>query len=229
LTVVLDRATGELLRVFSVPEVRNWITGVTEDGKLVGRNEPKLGETGTFCPSVYGAKSWNSMAYSPRTGFVYTPTNEICNELLATNKEPKEGYLNMNSDFTFSLPPGRSTYSHVDAWDPVTGKRAWSFPYKYILLASMLATAGDLVFTGDPEGAFFALDARTGSKLWSYQTGAGHRGSSISYAINGRQYIATTTGWQGSLVGGVAYALFPDLNPRVGSTLIVFALPEGSK
>jgi alcohol dehydrogenase (cytochrome c) len=65
LTVVLDRATGELLSVFSVPEVRNWITGITEDGKLVGRNEPKLGETGTFCPSAYGAKSWNSMAYSP--------------------------------------------------------------------------------------------------------------------------------------------------------------------
>ncbi len=72
------------------------------------------------------------------------------------------------------LAPGRTTYSHVDAWDPVTGKRAWSMPYKYVLLASMLATAGDLVFTGNPEGEFFALDAKSGEKLWSYQTGAGH-------------------------------------------------------
>ena len=55
--------------------------------------------------------------------------------------------------------------SHVDAWDPVTGKRAWSMPYKYVLLASMLATAGDLVFTGNPEGEFFALDAKSGNKL----------------------------------------------------------------
>ena len=91
----------------------------------------------------------------------------------------------MNGDFPLKLPPGRTTYSHVDAWDPVTGKRAWSMPYKYVLLASMLATAGDLVFTGNPEGEFFALDAKTGNKLWSYQTGAGHRGASVSYSVNG--------------------------------------------
>ena len=97
------------------------------------------------------------------------------------------------------------------------------------LLASVLATAGDLVFTGDPEGNFFALDARSGTKVWSYQTGAGHRGSSISYAVNGRQYIATPTGWQMGLVGGLASALFPDLSVRAGSTVVVFALPEESK
>ena len=106
------------------------------------------------------------------------------------------------ANFPLKLPPGRTTYSHVDAWDPVTGKRAWSMPYKYVLLASMLATAGDLVFTGNPEGEFFALDAKSGNKLWSYQTGAGHRGSAVSYSVNGRQYIATPTGWHVSVVGG---------------------------
>ena len=229
LTVVLDRVTGELLSVFSVPEVRNWITGVTEDGKLVGRNEPKLGKTDTFCPSVYGAKSWNSMAYSPRTGFLYTPTNELCNDATANDTKPVEGRAMMNAALTPKLPPNRTTYSHVDAWDPVTGRRVWSVPYKYLLAASMLATAGDLVFTGDPEGNFFALNARTGDKLWSYQTGAGHRGSAISYSVNGRQYIATPTGWQASILGGVAAGLFPEASFRLGSTLLVFALPEGAK
>jgi alcohol dehydrogenase (cytochrome c) len=229
LTFVLDRETGEFLGVFSVPEVRNWITGVTEDGRLVGRNEPKPGKTETFCPSVYGAKSWNSMAYSPRTGFLYTPTNELCNDATATDATSVEGRSNMNAALNFKLPPNRTTYSHVDAWDPVTGKRAWSVPYKYFLAASVLATAGDLVFTGDPEGNFFALDARTGDKLWSYQTGAGHRGSAISYSVNGRQYIATPTGWQAGIFGSSAAALFPDASFRLGSTLIVFALPEGSR
>jgi alcohol dehydrogenase (cytochrome c) len=74
-------------------------------------------------------------------------------------------------------PPGHNTgYSHLDAIDPVTGKRQWTYPYKYELLASVLATQGDLVFTGDDEGHYFALDARTGQKLWSFQTGASHRG-----------------------------------------------------
>jgi hypothetical protein len=66
LTFVPDRATGEFLGVFSVPELQDWITGVTEDGKLVGRKEPEPGKPLNYCPSVAGAKSWNSMAYSPR-------------------------------------------------------------------------------------------------------------------------------------------------------------------
>jgi alcohol dehydrogenase (cytochrome c) len=117
--------------------------------------------------------------------------------------------------------------SHLDAWDAVTGKKSWSYPYKYFLLASIRATAGDLVLTGDPEGDFFALDARTGKKLWNFQTGAGHRGSAISYSVNGRQYIATPTGW-GSIIGRVMLDVFPEAtNVRGGSTLVVFALPEG--
>jgi alcohol dehydrogenase (cytochrome c) len=99
-------------------------------------------------------------------------------------------------------------------------------PYKYLLLASILVTAGDLVFTGDPEGNFFALDARTGARLWTYQTGAGHRGSAVSYSVNGRQYIATPTGWQQSVTGGFASRVFPEQTFRMGSTLVVFALPE---
>ena len=86
LTFVLDRATGEFLGVFSVPELQNWITGVTEDGKLVGRKEPEPGKPLNYCPSVGGAKSWNSMAWSPRTGLLYMPLNEICNSVTATTQ-----------------------------------------------------------------------------------------------------------------------------------------------
>ncbi len=229
MTSVLDRTTGELLGVFSVPEVRTWVTGITEDGKLVGRNEPALGKTTWICPSAAGSKSWNSMAYSPRTGLLYIPANEICSDVTPNNNAPDEGQNYMNGDFPVKLPPGRSTYSHIDAWDPVTGKRVWSVPYKYVLLASMLATAGDLVFTGNPEGEFFALDAKSGNRLWSYQTGAGHRGASVSYSVNGRQYIATSTGWHTTVVGGAVQALFPDQDWRLGSTLVVFALPESSR
>jgi alcohol dehydrogenase (cytochrome c) len=229
LTSVLDRATGEFLGSFSVPEVRTWITGVTEDGKLVGRNEPQLGKATTICPSAAGAKSWNSMAYSPRTGFLYVPVNELCEEVTPNNAPGREGQNYMNAAFPMNLAPGRTTWSHVDAWDPVTGKRAWSLPYKYVLLASMLATAGDLVFTGNPEGEFFAMDAKSGNKLWSYQTGAGHRGGAAAYAVNGREYIATSTGWHVSVVGSAVQGLFPDQDWRLGSTLVVFALPEGSR
>ncbi len=229
LTFVLDRVTGEFMGVFSVPEVQTWISGVTEDGKLVGRKEPQAGKVVNTCPSAAGAKSWNSMAYSPVTGYIYTPTNELCNDLTSASTPALEGRFHANGGFSFKLPPGRTAYSHLDAWDPVTRKRIWSMPYKYVLLASVLATGGDLVFTGDPEGDFFALDARTGAKLWSYQTGAGNRGSAVSYSVNGRQFIATPTGWQQSITGTQTAGVFPDQTWRQGSTLVVFALPEGSR
>lgn len=229
ITFVLDRVTGEFLSAFSVPEVQDWITGVSKDGKLLGRKHPDVGKTIGLCPGTAGAKSWNQMAYSPRTGFIYAPINEICADVTANNQGPEEGGFYMNAAIELRLPSNRTTYSHLDAWDPVTGKRIWSSPYPYLLMASVLATGGDLVFTGDPEGDFFALDAHTGKKLWSYQTGAGHRGSAVAYSVNGRQYIATPTGWQQSQVGGIAMGLFPDQSWRQGSTLVVFALPKGSR
>ena len=65
-------------------------------------------------------------------------------------------------------------------------------------------------------------------KLWSFQTGGGHRGSAISYSVNGRQYIATPTGW-GSIAGRALVAIWPEAETfRAGSTLMVFALPEGA-
>jgi alcohol dehydrogenase (cytochrome c) len=96
-------------------------------------------------------------------------------------------------------------------------------------LASVLATAGDLVFSGDAEGDFFALDARDGKKLWSFQTGAGNRGSSVTYTVGGKQYVATPTGW-GSVSADIMSVLWTDSDKwRLGSALVVFALPEDSK
>ena len=93
-----------------------------------------------------------------------------------------------------------------------------------------MTTAGDLIFTGDPEGDFFALDAHTGKKLWSFQTGSGNHGSSVSYEVGERQYVATPSGW--GPVAGPLLRLFPELTeaglPSGGSTIFSFALQEDS-
>jgi alcohol dehydrogenase (cytochrome c) len=226
---VMDRETGEFLNGYPIVDNHNWTSGLTEDGKFVGRVEPVAGKPTLICPSPLGGKSWNEVAYSPRTGFMYTPTSELCSDETVVPQEAHEGRNFISGTWVYAKPPDGPYRSHLDAYDPVTGKRQWSYPYKYLLLASLLATAGDLVFTGDPEGFFFALDARTGTKLWSFQTGSGHRGSAVTYMVNGRQYIATPTGW-----GSIASSAMPNLWPeaatfRGGSTLMVFALPEGTK
>jgi alcohol dehydrogenase (cytochrome c) len=90
----------------------------------------------------------------------------------------------------------------------------------------MLATAGDLVFTGDAEGNFTAYDAENGRLLWSYQTGSGMRAEPIAYRLDGRQYIAISSG-MGGAVGGYTGAGAPWLkNYRGGNTFYVFALFE---
>jgi len=125
-------------------------------------------------------------------------------------------------------PPSGKVTAHLDAFEPLTGRRVWRYDAKHPLAAALVSTGGDLVFTGAPEGNFFALDARTGQQLWSFPTGSGHRGGPISYAVNGKQYVATPSGWGSSFAGRLP-EFFPELEaaPR-GATVFAFTLPDGA-
>jgi alcohol dehydrogenase (cytochrome c) len=129
----------------------------------------------------------------------------------------------------FVAPKNAKATGHIDAYDPLTGKRAWRFMTRYMNVCSLLSTGSDLLFSGDVLGEAFALDAKTGEKLWGFNTGASLTGSPITYAVNGKQYVAMPTG-MGSLVGGLTEVVWPEMAgklPEAASTLVVFALPEG--
>jgi len=225
-TWVLDRTNGQFINAWPLADNINWISGIDAQGNLLGRKEPPVGKPTLICPSIGGGRSWNHAAYSPRTGLFYTTGIEWCQMVTVQKEEPKPGATFFGGVFELRKPPKGEAGGHFDAVDPLTGKRQWTYKSKYPLLASALATGGDLVFTGDPEGNFLAFDAKTGEKLWSFATGSGHRGSPITYSVGGRQYVAVPSGW-GSAVAG----LFPQLWPESedfpgGSTLFVFALSE---
>ena len=85
------------------------------------------------------------------------------------------------------------------------------------------------MFTGDATGRFIALDDRTGRELWSFRTGSGHRGSAVTYTVDGRQFIATPSGW-GSALAGLTTQLWPEAADfPTGSSVFVFAIGEESK
>jgi glucose dehydrogenase len=225
-TFVVDRINGEFISAWPVVKNLNWIKGIDEKGTLIGRNEPPIGVPTTICPSIGGGRSWNHAAYSPKAGLFYTTGIEWCQEVTVQKEEPREGREFFGGTFKLKQTPDNDAGSHFGAYDPVTGKKAWTYKSKYPLLASAVATAGDLVFTGDPEGYFMAFDAKSGEKLWSFQTGSGHRGSPITYAVKGRQFVATPSGW-GSAVSGLMGQLWPETEKfRGGSTIFAFALPE---
>lgn len=225
----LDRTNGHFLAAWPFVENVNWVKSIAGTGELVGRNDPEVGKTTLICPSLMGGKSWNQGSYSPQTNLMYVAGMEACADLTPETVDVEPGASAFGGTFAVKPPPDGPARGFLAAFDPQTGKRVWKYDEKYFLLASVLSTAGGLVFSGNPQGDFFALDARTGQKLWSFPTGGGNRGSSISYAVNGRQYVATPSGW-GSLVGNTFGAAWPhDSPPRTGSAIFVFALPEAAK
>ncbi len=129
-TWILDRTNGEFVGVWPFVKEINWIRGITEDGKLVGRNEPKIGSPAFVCPSALGGKNWNQAAYSPRTRWLYIPTIRLCNELFVQEQNPAEGKLFMGGFWRMKKPEGVEQFSSVAAFDPVTGEKQWEFPYK---------------------------------------------------------------------------------------------------
>ena len=78
--------------------------------------------------------------------------------------------------------------------NPKTGNTAWRLPLLSAPSAGMLATGGGLVFTGDNEGNFLALDAKTGKVLWRFPCGASISNGPISYRFRGKQYITVAAG-----------------------------------
>lgn len=225
---VLDRVTGKFVNAWPHIETANWIKGFSKDGAHVERMELPAGKSTLVCPHWGGGRSWNHQAYSPRTGWLYNHGIEWCGLITPMRQEAREGRGFIGGTIVPRPPPGGEAYGHIDAFDPVSGARKWTVKMKYPLTSSLLATAGDLLFTADIEGNFLAYDARTGAQLYTFNTGSGTRGSPITYAVNGRQYIAVPSGLGSIFTGGLG-SLWPEArNFQSGSTLFVFALPAAS-
>ena len=225
-TYVLDRTDGEYLAGWKYVDTLTWSSHLDAAGVPQGRLEPKLDYPTTICPNYFGSRSWNQATFSPTSGLLYNIGIEWCGEFQAREQEVEQGELWLGGSIKMLPSPSGEVLSHLDAFDPLSGERVWRHDTKHPLLAALLSTAGGLVVAGDPEGNFFALDDRSGEKLWSFQTGSGHRGGPISYAVDGKQYIATPSGW-GSTLGARLALFFPELEgARQGATVFAFTLPD---
>ena len=92
-------------------------------------------------------------------------------------------------------PTIRPQSAGIKAIDPETGRTIWTFPlFRGSLTNGVLATAGDVVFGASRDGNLIALDAKTGTHLWHFQTGGDLNASPMSYAVGGRQFVAISAG-----------------------------------
>ena len=219
----LDRETGEFL--WATPTVGqnliNHIDGatgeVTENPELIFSS---YGQEVLSCPGWLGGKDWEAGAYSPLTNTMYYPLRNSCARVLAT---PDEGLAIYQLAARFQLAPGTDQLGTVRAISAETGQTTWLHEQRAATL-SLVATGGGLVFGGDVNGRFRALDHETGEVLWEINLGSPVTGFPITFAVDGRQYVAASTG-NAATAGGFA-RLTPELRPSSGNNLYVFALPE---
>jgi alcohol dehydrogenase (cytochrome c) len=152
------------------------------------------------------------MAVNPETGHVYA-TAAVAGRWYNRYEEPKF------FSASYSIP-GMKSEGLIAGVDAHTGKIAWQHRTKYRIEngSGFTATKSGLLFHGDPDGNFQAFDAKSGDKLWEFQTGNNASGTPGIYEIDGTQYVATFAGgnlWAFKLGGTVAPAKAPEAPPTV--------------
>jgi quinohemoprotein ethanol dehydrogenase len=237
---VIDRETGELLSADAyVPQ--NWTSGIDEaTGRPIVNPDAfyhLTGEPWIGTPGFLGGHNWHPMAFSPQTGLVYIPAQEIGAPYVPdTNFRMLEQSANLGVDLAaMSMPADRAIVDSVKAglqgrilaWDPVAREARWTVDLGAPWNGGMLTTAGGLLFQGTAAGEFVAYDAATGERLWSFPAQSGIVAPPITYSVDGRQYVSVVVGW-----GGVYPLLLGELarksNDRANrSRVLTFSL-EGA-
>jgi alcohol dehydrogenase (cytochrome c)/quinohemoprotein ethanol dehydrogenase len=233
---VLDAKTGELISAKNFTDV-SWATHIDmKTGRPVETPTARYNKTGKFFRSLQnpnGAHTWHSMSFSPLTGLVYIPIH-ASNFVYGhdANFKAKKMTTNVGADFSGNAPANAkeaeaalaSAQGRLIAWDPINQKEVWRAERAGPANGGALSTAGGLVFQGTGSGEFTALDARTGALLWSSPTRTGVIAAPISYAIDGKQYVAIMVGTGGSwaMIGGDANTKGNNL-PNI-SRLLVYAI-----
>jgi alcohol dehydrogenase (cytochrome c) len=180
----------------------------------------ETGEKITVTPSLFGGKNWSPMSFNPATGLLYANVlnSEWDYQPAPQPLVPGAPWRAMKAKWRFDQEKG----GVLKALDPVTGIAKWEHPWQIASMSGTLSTAGNLVFSGSQFGEFFAFDAKTGEKLWSFQTSSGVNAQPITWEQNGRQYITVASG-----IGTAYYFAAGDERLRLvntGGALWTFAI-----
>jgi alcohol dehydrogenase (cytochrome c) len=236
----MDRLNGQFLKAVQYAEKLNWTKGIDpktgkpvdyDPGKDVQRYNPgshgMRGQgPGRTCPTNGGGKNWEPSAYNPELNLLYLPSVEGCNIIETVEQKDfadQGGTVKPRERFTGgSTKSPERRYGSLKAVDPTTGETKVNLRLTYANYAGALATAGNLVFLGHYDGTFSAYDGKTLQELWTFNIGTGINAPAVSFAVNGKQYIAVLAG---SAMRDQVLGTAPELrNNATASMLFVFTL-----
>jgi lanthanide-dependent methanol dehydrogenase len=204
---VIDRTNGEVISAepFAYQNTTESVDLKTGRIKMNSAKTTGFKTVRDICPAPPGGKDWQPSAFSPRTGLLYIPHNNLCFEGEGTQANYIAGtpYVGMNVRM-YAGPGGNR--GEFTAWDPVAAKPVWKIKEQFPVWSGALVTAGDVVFYGTMDGWFKAVDAHSGKPLWQFKVGSGIIGQPVTYkGPDGKQYIAVLSGiggWAGAVVAG---------------------------
>jgi PQQ-dependent dehydrogenase (methanol/ethanol family) len=203
---VIDRTDGNFISAEPYVEV-TWATHVDKRGRPV--EVDRFADDILFTkPTFFGGHNWQPMSFSPKTGLVYIPAQEI---LGAYRVDPAfqvtDSDFNVGTDFSvFAAFPPEAASGHLLAWDPVKQREAWRVPYGMPWNGGTLSTGGNLVFQGTADGRFMAYRADDGRPLFVDHTETGVIAAPMTYEIDGVQYVSIMAGWGGAFGIGAGTA-----------------------
>jgi alcohol dehydrogenase (cytochrome c) len=191
---VLDRTNGQFLHAVPFVKKLNWASGIDKAGRPIRTGIQPSKDGNVACPDMTGATNWFSPSYHPGTGLIYFIAFESCQKYFMEPQKFVEG-REFYATGVKSVP-NENHEKILLAFDAGTARLRWRHPLAGDggSAAGVMSTAGGVVFFGDDDAAFEAVDAKTGASLWQFRTGQQMHASPMSYAVDGRQYVAIAAG-----------------------------------
>lgn len=215
----IDAVTGKFIAAKQTVFQNVYENFNEKTGKVVYRKDiqnQKVNEWLSSCPGPQGGHDWQSTSYHQPSDALIIPLSQSCVFMLGNG-----------SQTYFEMPGTNGNNGRLSAYRARDLKPLWSFQQRSPFLTGVVSTAGNLAFVGDFDRVFRAVDTRNGKTLWQTRLGTTVQGYPVSFSVDGKQYVAITTGLGGGSPQNKPATLLREVKrPANGYNLFVFALPD---